>query len=299
MIVTIIHLFLTRSNKNSSTSAGKEPWSDVIDKIVQATALYSKAPGSDAEHHYSLLSFMYCSCILRHASLLFAVWSAKGWGPVAFATMLQPGIRSQLPPTLTHGDAGSWANLERLSSTSGISKTTIASTVSQLHGPWLLHLGPRERIVILKAMAGIYSSLGYKRKEAYVLREVLGCIMDLIVCGREEDGISQAAIDVSSTRTDPMLSPVGRGQVGIRLNESSDGNDSLLTLLKFVCRVLGVDLEVVDLLKPNDENGDKVQGDESLNQLEPFGWPELQVGVVREAVAVAEALPGKRASCSG
>ena len=25
---------------------------------------------------------------------------------------------------------------------------------------------------------------------------------------------------------------------------------------------------------------------------EPCGWPELQVGVVREAVAVAEALPG-------
>jgi hypothetical protein len=25
---------------------------------------------------------------------------------------------------------------------------------------------------------------------------------------------------------------------------------------------------------------------------EPYGWPELQIGVVREAVAVAEALPG-------
>ena len=34
--------------------------------------------------------------------------------------------------------------------------------------------------------------------------------------------------------------------------------------------------------------------DDDLQALqEPFGWPELQIGIVREAIAVAEALPGK------
>ena len=40
--------------------------------------------------------------------------------------------------------------------------------------------------MVLEAMASVYGALGFRRKEAYVLREVLGCIMDLIVCGREE-----------------------------------------------------------------------------------------------------------------
>ena len=57
----------------------------------------------------------------------------------------------------------------------GITRSQIANTLSQTHGPWLL------------SIASIYDCLGFKRKEVYVLREVISCTMDLIVCGREED----------------------------------------------------------------------------------------------------------------
>jgi hypothetical protein len=37
-----------------------------------------------------------------------------------------------------------------------------------------------------------------------------------------------------------------------------------------------------------------VSQDTSLDDLleDPYGWPELQIGIIREALSVAEALPG-------
>jgi hypothetical protein len=74
------------------------------------------------------------------------------------------------------------------SSISGVTRPQMAAVISQAHRPWLLHLGHRERITTLESN----SSLGYRRKEVYILREVVGCIMDLVVCAREqsEPGLS-------------------------------------------------------------------------------------------------------------
>ncbi|KAJ3829021.1 TRAPP II complex [Lentinula raphanica] len=265
----------------TSTSTGREPWSDIADKLSQATALYFKVPPPSIENH-QFLSYIYCCCVLRHTSLLFAIWSAKGWGPLAFTTMLQPGPTPYLPPTLSHNESTTWANLERLSSMSGIPRATISSLLAQAHGPWLLHLGPRERIGVLEAIASTYSCLGYRRKEAYILREVLGCVLDLIVCGREEDAHTN------------MRSFGNNGNVGIRLNESSDGNESILKLLKHVCKVLGVNLDAIQIVDDSSDPKSQSHTDDDPDVYrEPFGWPELQVGVVRESVAVAEALPGE------
>jgi trafficking protein particle complex subunit 9 len=165
-----------------------------------------------------------------------------------------------------------------------------------------------ERIALLEAMAGMYAALGYRRKETYVLREVLGCVLDLLVCGREEDGYYR----ISSP---PLLTGLAiqgltptvnegdkRGSVGIKQNESKEGNVSVLKLLKYICRVLGVDLDAVRLVKVDADGrpASLSNGDPTIRSIEeetpvpqdPFGWPELQVGIVREAIAVAEALPG-------
>jgi hypothetical protein len=162
-------------------------------------------------------------------------------------------------------------------------------------------------------MAGMYACLGYRRKEAYILREVLGCILDLLVCGREEDGqfrklntpIAGLGIQGLSLGGSQVG---GRGNVGVRQNESTEGNESVLRLLKYVCRVLGINLDAVRLVEIDadwaPQATDDAEGQPSISSgtdaedlldmtPESYGWPELQVGVVREAVAVAEALPGQ------
>lgn len=306
--VAIVEAWSAGHGLHSSTTASKEPWSDVIEKLTQASALYQKSPlYYEGETNYALLAYLYSCCVLRHSTLLFAIWSAKGWGPLSFTTMLQPGPTAHLPPTLAHDEADQWLNLERLTKFSGISRTSISALLGQIHGPWLLHLHPRERLSILEAMASMYACLGYKRKEAYILREVLGCIMDLMVCGREEDGINKvtsqtAGLGIQNGAGTPTNLPASpnQGSVGIRMNESSSGNESVLKLLKHVCRVLGIDLDAVKLADESSrDSGSNEKGETAdiyddgleLDQYEAHGWPELQVGVIREAVAVAEALP--------
>ena len=217
-------------------------------------------------------------------------------------TMLQPGPKLYVPPA--SDESGKWVNFERLSAIAGISRSSISAVLTQMHGPWLLHLGQRERISILESMATFYARLGYQRKEAYILREVLGCLLDLLVCGREEDGYSHpSGIPPTAGLSTHNLHPVSGaswGAVGVRVSESVAGNDSILRLLKYVCKVLGINLDIVGLVQDslrrtsglppslNDYDEDIVR-----ELREPSGWPELQIGVVREAVAVAEALPGE------
>ncbi|KAL1721168.1 TRAPP II complex [Schizophyllum commune] len=290
------------------TTSTKVPWADTADKLSQAIALYNKPPTFDADEYLPLLSYLYTRAVLRHTSLLFSLWSAKGWGPLAFSAMLHPGPAPYIPPTLAHADAASVQHLERLSLLSGISRATISSTLAQVHGPWLLHLGARERIAVLETTASIYGSIGYKRKQAYILREVLGCILDLLVCGREEDAAPavnglHSALPSIDTNGDGGLRKSSRGDVGVRQSESAEGNAGVLRVLKHVCRVFGIDLEAVKILEGADPRASQVAqkgaaptiGEIDQDALsayqEPYGWPELQVGVLREAVAVAKALP--------
>ncbi|KAK7020579.1 transport protein Trs120 or TRAPPC9 TRAPP II complex subunit-domain-containing protein [Favolaschia claudopus] len=282
--VSIIDAWSAGQGLNTSLSASREPWSDVFEKLTQAIVLYHRFPGVDGDHNYSLLAYLYSCAVLRQASLLFAVWSAKGWGPVAFGTMLQPGPTPYLPPTLSHEGLTSWANLERLSTLSGIPRSTISNVLAQV--PWPMAAPP----CILESTASLYACL------------VLGCILDLIVCGREEDGLSR----LSSVPLPPGLGIQGhssssgqRGNVGVRFSENIDGNESVLKLLKYVCRVLGIDLDAVRLIESSDTAANdlkdsilpSIEDDVETEFSEPYGWPELQIGVVREAVAVAEALP--------
>lgn len=308
------HLPLIR--QAGSISNTKEPWTEISEKLAQATALYYKAtvPSSETEPNHFYLAYLHSTAAIRHASLFFSIWSAKGWGPLAFTTMLQPGANSYLPPTLSHAEHNTWLNLERLSAVTGISRTMVAGLLAQAHGPWLLHLGPRERLGILETMAGIYACLGFRRKEAYVLREIIGCVMDMLVCGREESrgsspGFSGAGLGIRGIDFGERNTVANRGAVGVRHNDSVEGNESILKLLRYVCKILGIDLEAVKLVDADsNESSTKHEGEEEAEhavsslQLDDgvtdvshdiYGWPELQVGVIREAIAVAESLPGQ------
>ena len=210
--------------------------------------------------------------------------------------MLHSGPLPYIPPTLAHAEYNTPANRDRLSSISGITASHISVILAQAHGPWLLHMGHRERIIILEEIASMYSSLGYHRKEAYILREVIGCVMDLMVCGREEAGdigLGYALANAASMMQD-------KGAVGVKENERPDGNESVLKLVKHVCNVHGVNLSVVKLIDtgsitsdgPLETEASQNEDPEEVVLEDPYGWPELQVGIVREALAVAEALPG-------
>jgi len=276
------------SIQNASPSAGKEPWGDISEKLEQAISFYARpGPLSESDQRYDLLAYLYTGAVLRQSYLLFSTWAAKGWGPLAFTALMHPGPAPYVPPTLSHPDLPN--NRDRLSSISGVMRSQIAASISQAHGPWILHLGHRERIVILENIAYLYSSLGYHRKEAYVLREVIGCIMDLVVCAREE-----TEMEYSSESTLNGMQSSDSATVAMKGIQRSTGNESVLKLVKYICEVHGINLEAVMFMNTAIEGAQEQDQDSSSDDLleDPYGWPELQVGIVREALAVAEALPG-------
>ena len=148
----------------------------------------------------------------------------------------------------------------------------------------------------------MFGALGHVRKEAYVLREVMASIMDLVVRGREETGNASARVLSAGlgNRNNSLNMTTAQGTVGIRENERTEGNESILLIVKHVCKVHGIDVEAVKLLESNapsresyssqSEDADEEENLQSLQ--EPYGWPELQLDIIREAIAVAEALPG-------
>lgn len=309
-------------------------------KSNPTTPLSDTAPvTADSEH--SLLALLYTDAALRTGTLLFAIWSAKGWGPVAFGTLVRGGI----PPVFANlADPNANANpdpvarlrylsdrptpplppLLRMSTITQLSRAQIANVAGQAHGPWLQHLQPRDRVRVLVQLATLYACLGFRRKEVYILREVLATVVDLVVCAREEGGSGAGAgrrsMAVSSGMADggggwsgmnrpEWTSSLGHqdedgqserphtGDIGVRMAEATEGNESILRIVKYVCEIYGISMARVQV--DGQEAGDDTGEDEELDlEIPKFGWREVQIGVVREAVQIAEALPGQyRLAC--
>ncbi|CAE6339014.1 unnamed protein product [Rhizoctonia solani] len=330
-------------NTSMAASNMREPWADVLDRLSQAVGLYWKcnpttqlsdtAPVT-ADSEYSLLSLLYTEAALRASTLLFAIWSAKGWGPVAFGTLVRGGIppifanlaseganaksdgpidpTKNLGPTLSHlsdRPTAPLAPLLRMSTITQISRAQIANVAGQAHGPWLQHLQPRDRLRALTQLATLYACLGFRRKEVYILRELLACIVDLVICAREETGTKVSTgrmsmiADTNESRgggwPGPGANQTGEisentGEIGVRIAETTEGNESILRIVKYICEIYGIDVSRVEVgtdIADTGKDGGGVDDDIELDSPR-FGWREVQVGVVREAVQIAEALPG-------
>lgn len=215
--------------------------------------------------------------------------------------MLNTGLPATFSP-----DRPSPQTLYRMTALSSITRTSIATTLSQAHGPFLIHLQQPDQIRILSSLASLYSCLGFKRKEALVLREVQAAVMDLIVCARDENRSSVGRESMSSNssagffdreRDSRNSAQSLAGALGVREIENVQGNASVVRLVKYIAEVYGVDISQVKVHEDepvvavtNEDASPPAK--ESLLVTPRFGWSELQVGVVREAIAIAEALPG-------
>lgn len=268
----------------------------------QAVNLYSRAtpmnpaPQGIPDPELASIVFLYTDAILRHGRVLFAVWSGKGWNPLSLSTMLS----SKLPPSFSP-DPPSAPTLFRLTSLTTITRSQISAVISQAHGPFLLHLQPSDRIPVLTSLAALYSCIGFKRKEVFMLRQVQAAVMDLVVCAREETRASTPSPRPTSLNSESGgISLAPQNALSIRRTESSQGNTSIIRITRYIAQVYGINLGrvgVADLENLQRSSLKSLEATPTLPHLAEgdarYGWPELQVGVVREALAVAEALPGE------
>lgn len=258
---------------------------DLLEKLTRASALYSSAvEAPELEGSLAEISLLYITSCFRHCSLLYHVWVTDTTSSLSLDFLL-------------HGTSvfnTSNASVQKDSITPSIGRSDVAAALGLSHGPWILHLGPRERIEVLRHMAKRYSDLQYRRKETYILRELLACIMDCIVQGREEGkGSSGSSTEMNTTPRQNV------GDVAFREADKNIGNSGILSLIRYVCGVHGINLVSVDLTSDTD-SGKSIQQPKprltnSLRQktlMPQYSWIEIQVGLIREALAIAESLPG-------
>ncbi|KAH8117559.1 Trs120-domain-containing protein [Phellopilus nigrolimitatus] len=297
-VASVIDFCSANHGLSSGSSQVKDPCMEFSEKFSRATALYSGAADvADSEQCMSDLSFLYITACLRQSSLLYSVWLARGWNPLTFRALLHGKFGIRPSPQSKAEETVTVAHPDQLSITTGVSRSDISAILAQAHGPWLLHLGSRERIEALRCIAVLYSGLRYRRKEAYILRELLACLMDLVILGREEIREStETSLDIHEA-SNPQN---GHENVGIREKDDVAGNNSILQLVKYICEVHSIDLDAVKFY--DEDTRTAGQSRISSSQFHPskptsatftsrYSWPDLQTGMAREALAVAEALP--------
>jgi hypothetical protein len=147
-----------------------------------------------------------------------------------------------------------------------------------------MYLPEAVRLEALVSLAGISRLIALQRREAFFLREVVGTVMTMIGQRRLADNQAEETLDSATHDAPDGLSPdqlaavsqaLSHGKIAIRRKESSEGNNALLNIVERVCDVFGLHA-----------------GDSSPSGVAAYGWPELQVEVVKEAVQMTELLPG-------
>ncbi|KAI0188713.1 hypercellular protein A [Astrocystis sublimbata] len=153
-----------------------------------------------------------------------------------------------------------------------------------------------DRAIVLSGIAAILSTLGYHRKKALVIRELIsvliGGLVEARTRGAAEVGIHPAAGLVALN----AINGHGKGAGALDLNEGDieHGIDAFLVLL---CRTYGVvgfeDAKSApgDSTTPRDLDEDVISRINSQSATRQFGFPNIKLNIARACINFSEALP--------
>lgn len=207
----------------------------------------------------------------------------------------------------TSPDLAKRAQLASLAPSNTVPRSSIAIWISSAYSPHLATLSLPVRLRITSEVASLFGRIGYRRKEAFVLRE-LAALCAEGVAGRSIEifpvGTSGGAVGTSVNGIPSPIPEEGADTDATRTKTASIvrttmttvGNDSIVHLSERVCAAFGIQ---VAPKATRDKKGNRmsVMQGRALEISEEgsgsFGWPGLQVGVLKDAIAIAESLPGE------
>ena len=309
---TLLEAWETRDSEHGNVPFLSSPvLSGAHEYLMQGLALYGKSscpPESlfphGAESGEGVMARLYTLCALRTARLLLHSWAAGGFGAASVQSLISGRMARSYPPA-------DYAHRRRvflkLTTMSKISRSLITRTAAMAHGPWTRWLPDSVQLDVLVELANMQRILGLDRREMIFDRELSGfgvtsilktrAGQTKIVQGtrkRNDSDASERSQDsalsaettassiASSRRIDAPASSSAAGFIASKRPDSEEGTDAILNLLHRTLDVLGLDLDM--LYEPPGTDAP---------QASTYGWPELQVEVVRDAVTAVEALPGE------
>ncbi|SCV69753.1 BQ2448_1147 [Microbotryum intermedium] len=289
-------------------------------------------PPPDPDRCHPLI---YAEACLRIARFLLAVHEAGGKIERAIEKLVVPlncsissALRKSSPFMTSSPEAGTKnsedeaqeAQWRSLSPSNPVPRSMIAQWASMAYSAHLGQISLPTRLRVTGEIASFFGRIGYRRKEGFVLRELAA------LCGQ---GVAGKGVEVFSavhgpTPSSPVSAKEGSNKVGaellpamndrtasiVRTTSDSAGNESIIRIAEKVCQSFGI-VVVPRIAKDSTTktSSSHHSRQKSLFQGRPleldprlsspgstFGWSHLQMGVLKDAISVAEALPDYQAA---
>ncbi|TXT13431.1 hypothetical protein VHUM_00798 [Vanrija humicola] len=245
-----------------------------------------------------LLAYLYSSLCLRISHFVLLIFAAGGWGSIALSSLISHTMPRSFPPLPENpSDLSALRKrrllLNQLASQSHLTRTSILGHAEAALGAYKRAMTKTEQLATYVEVVWIARWLDLERKEAAATRQLASLLVQVITEGREESKrlASQLSTDTDVGKDD---SGIGLGLPGssndsrsLRRRESAEGNASIISLFERACHVFGVDLLSLDV-EPKIPTIIQTGREADTPS---FGWPDLQVELLKEGIAMVEALP--------
>ncbi|CAO3600653.1 unnamed protein product [Absidia cylindrospora] len=262
-------------------------FTEVIDQYTALIQYYNKVHTTST---IPLPGLVYAEACVKVSRLLLTVYVNKGWNDHVLALVVQGKIStsaeindSPLPTTSTTATTtqGSSSSSNKPSTSVSISRFEIAEWVMRTWSIQLNQLPLLDQINFMTQMSTVLSSIGYHRKAAWCMHESVHCMLPLLIQGRAALSNSQ---DLDS-------------------KGSSMDKHGVLQLLKRICDVYGIgEHNVLDggalnaiqqqqQQHDHDKRSQHSHGGGYYKENTRLGWATLQIDILRQCIAISEALP--------
>lgn len=242
---------------------------------------------------------LYVEACLRSAKFLLAVNEARGSIPKALQSLVSP--TSSVPMAEPGPEQARCARLNSLAPSNTVPRSSIAAWLDFAYSPHLATLSVPTRTRVLADIASCFGRIGYRRKEAFVLREVAALCADsaasyqvsLALQDPSGNGALDLRIDTGPSKssrnvTNGKVLPTPRRRPGI----ATDTQSQILEVLERVCSAYGLDPGPTGDNHGTEENASPIEQTQTSSAENRFGWPSIQLGVLQDARRMAEIVNG-------
>ncbi|KAF7727378.1 hypothetical protein EC973_007621 [Apophysomyces ossiformis] len=243
---------------------------EVVDQYTSIVQHYVKVNTTSA---IPLPGLVYVEACAKLSRFLLTVHMNGGWNDHVLSLLVQGKVQ----------DASNEKHQQRMPTgtpltclKSGIKKYDIAEWVMKIWAIELDDLILMDQINLLTYMATVLSTIGYHRKSAWMMYECVNRMLPLLI---------QSRATLASAR-DQSKKPVGKS------------DDGILEVMRRICEVFGIgERNVHDGGALEASHGGSEKTKETgvrgavAKELVRFGWPALQIDILRQCIAIAEALP--------
>ncbi|CAO3633171.1 unnamed protein product [Mucor hiemalis] len=231
--------------------------------------------------NFPVPDLVYAETCLKIARVLTTAYLNNGWNEHTLSLIIEGKVEEKEGlEKLKHEGSTSFITTKDLLQfkKSGIPRHDIAEWVTKV---WEIHMNDLallDQIYLTTSMSSIYSLIGYHRKAAWMMQESVGHMLPLLIQHRRT-GLSKDS----------------------KFSTSQDSG--VLEILKRICEIYGIgernvhDIGTLEDMRQEDgaffsSNKKALKKGSTHHQKggRRFGWPELQIDVLKQCISVSDAL---------